>query len=83
MRIAFLMSSLEASADSSENTCNIAGAMLWQINSQNGVLEKPGCCFYLAEPSDAFHFVAAIEDLDVFHHLFADFVFLVAVGDLG
>ena len=31
------MSSLEAIADSSENMCNIAGAMLWQINSRNGV----------------------------------------------
>ena len=34
------MSTPVASADSSENTCNIAGAMLWQINSQNGVLEN-------------------------------------------
>ena len=31
------MSSSVASADSSESTCNIAGAMLRQINSQNGV----------------------------------------------
>ena len=34
------MSSLVVSADSSESTCNIAGAMLWQISSQNGVLEN-------------------------------------------
>ena len=31
------MSSSDASADNSENTCNIAGAMLWQISSRNGV----------------------------------------------
>ena len=31
------MSSSEVSADSSENICNIAGAMLWQISSRNGV----------------------------------------------
>ena len=34
------MSSSVASADSSENTCNIAGAMLCQINSQSGALEN-------------------------------------------
>ena len=32
------MSLSVAGADSSESTCNIVGAMLWQINSQNGVL---------------------------------------------
>ena len=37
----------------------------------------------MTEPIDAFCFVAAIEDLDVFHHLFAGFVSLVVVGDLG
>ena len=31
------MSSLEASADNSESTSNIVGAMLWQINSRNDV----------------------------------------------
>ena len=31
------MSSADASAYSSENICNIVGAMLWQINLQNGV----------------------------------------------
>ena len=31
------MSSSDASADNSENICNIVGAMLWQINSRNGV----------------------------------------------
>ena len=34
------MSLLEASADSSENIYNIAGAMLWQINLRNGVFVK-------------------------------------------
>ena len=34
------MSLSEASTDSSQNTCNIMGAMLWQINSRNGVLEN-------------------------------------------
>ena len=31
------MSSSDTSADNSENTCNIAGAILWQISSRNGV----------------------------------------------
>ena len=70
-------------ADSSESTCNIVGAMLWQINSKNGCIGKPDCCFYLAEPIDAFCFVATIKDLDVFHHLLADVIFLVVDGDLG
>ena len=33
VRIAFLISSLVASAESSESICNIEGAMLWQISS--------------------------------------------------
>ena len=32
------MSLSVAIADSSENMCNIAGAILWQINSRKGVL---------------------------------------------
>ena len=32
------MSSSVAIADNSENMCNIAGAILWQINSRKGVL---------------------------------------------
>ena len=44
---------------------------------------KSCCCFNLAKPSDAFCFVAAIEDLDVFHHLFPGIVPFVVVGDLG
>ena len=31
------MSALDASADKSENTCSIAGAILWHINSLKGV----------------------------------------------
>ena len=31
------MSSSDASADNSENICNIVGAILWQISFQNGV----------------------------------------------
>ena len=33
-----MISSSDAAAGSSESICNIEGAMLWQINSQNGLL---------------------------------------------
>ena len=38
VKIAFLMSSSKVSAESSEGTCNIDGAIFWQINSRNDVL---------------------------------------------
>ena len=81
-KMTFLMSWSVASAESSESICNIEGAMLWQISLQNDGIAKPGCCFYWTEPSDAFCLVGTIEDLYVFHHLFADVVLLVVVGDL-
>ena len=71
------MSSLEVSAGSSESTCNIEGAMLWQISLRNGVLLN------LAAASIWLSLVGAIEDLDVFHHLLADVIFLGLVGDLS
>ena len=73
------MSASDASADRSENTCSIVGAILWHINSQKGVFVF--CCFYVAEPSDTFCLIAAVENLDVFHHLFAGVVSLIVIGD--
>ena len=35
----------------------------------------------MAEPRDAFRFIAAVEDLDVFHHLLAGVISFVVVGD--
>ena len=40
VRIVFLISSSDAAAGNSESMCNIKGAMLWQIGSQNGLLLK-------------------------------------------
>ena len=48
------MSASDASADNSENTCNIAGAMLWLISSWNGVfvnLAAASTCSALLLPS--------------------------------
>ena len=39
------MSSSEAAEGNSERICNIEGAMLWQINSQNGLLLKLAAAF--------------------------------------
>ena len=62
--------------------CNIAGAILWQINSRKGVLVNPSCCFNLADPVDAFRFVATVEDLYVLHHLFGGVIPFVALCGL-
>ena len=37
VKIASLMSASDARADRSENTCSIAGAILWHINSRKVV----------------------------------------------
>ena len=57
--------------------------MLWQINSQNGVLENLAAASTWL--SQVMHSVLLLPSkiLMFFHHLFADFVFLVAVGILG
>ena len=42
------MSASDASADRSENTCSIAGAILWHINSWKGVFVNLAAASYLA-----------------------------------
>ena len=56
--------------------------LIWCSKVHSGPHTKPGCCLYLDEPSDAFCFVGAFEDLYVLHHLLADDIFLLVVGNL-
>ena len=56
--------------------------MFWQINSWNGLLlNLAAASIWLSHVMHS-AFVGAIEDLYVFHHLFANIILFVVVSDL-
>ena len=75
------MSASDASADRSENTCSIAGAILWHINSQKGVfVNLAAASIWLSQVIHSALLLPS-KNLDVFHNLFAGIISLVVVGD--
>ena len=81
VKIASLMSASDVSADRSENTCSIVGAVLWHINSQKGVfVNLAAACIWLSQVMHS-ALLLPLKNLDVFHHLFAGIIPLVVVGD--
>ena len=75
------MSSSDAVTDSSESICSIVGAMLWQINSRNGLLlNLAAASIWLSHMMHSALLVPS--KIFVFHHLFADVILFVVVGNL-
>ena len=77
------MSASDASANKSENTCSMAGAILWHINSLKGVFVNLAAASTWL--SQVMHSALLLPSkiLMFFHHLFAAIVSLVIIGDSG